>query len=67
MQITFSIPDDKVNALLSALSSAMDNADTYKRLAQEDDDSELVASWESDEEILSTIIAAVEAQTPRRK
>jgi hypothetical protein len=66
MTITFDIPDDKLNALISALTSAIDNAQFNREDSDRNEDHEMVAAWGSDERILTEILAQVEAQTERR-
>lgn len=67
MKITFDIPDDKLNTLISALSSACDNAQFNREDADRNEDHEMIAAWESDERILTELLAQVEAQTERRE
>jgi len=66
MKITFDIPDDKPNHLISALTSAIDNAQFNREDADRNEDHEMIAAWESDEHILTELLAQVEAQTERR-
>jgi len=65
MKITFDIPDDKLNHLISALTSAIDNAYSVKR-DNEGNDDEIAAAFESDENILTELLAQVEDQTKMR-
>jgi hypothetical protein len=66
MTITFDIPDDKLNTLISALTSAIDNAQFNREDADRNEDHEMIAAWESDERILAELLAQVEAQTKGR-
>ena len=66
MKVTFDIPDDKLNTLISALTSAIDNAQFNREDADRNEDHEMIAAWESDERILTDLLAQVDAQTERR-
>ena len=66
MKVTFDIPDDKLNTLISALTSAIDNAQFNREDADRNEDHEMIAAWESDAHILTELLAQVEAQTERR-
>lgn len=66
MKVTFDIPDDKLNTLISALTSAIDNAQFNREDADRNEDHEMIEAWASDESILAELLAQVEAQTERR-
>lgn len=66
MKVAFDIPDDKLNTLISALTSSIDNAHFNREDADRNEDHEMIAAWESDERILTDLLAQVEAQTERR-
>lgn len=66
MKVTFDIPDDKLNAIISALTSAIDNAQFNREDADRNEDHEMIAAWESDERILTELLAQVETQTDQK-
>lgn len=66
MTITFDIPDDKLNAIISALTSAIDNAQFNREDADRNEDHEMISAWEGDERILTELLAQVETQTDQK-